>query len=677
MRSTPLLLALPLAACAPKAPPTPTVPPELAPIHATVSAALDPAVAPCDDFYRYACGGWEAQTTIPGDQSRWSRSFSVIHENNQGVLKDILTAATEQEGGLLGPWYDSCVDTEAMDARGAEPVAPLLAQVEAADDLPSLLGLVGQLHGRGVVTLLDWGVFAGFDDPGTNVLHLGQGGLGLPDRDYYFPEESDQRGNSLLSDYEANLARLLILSGVEPDAATARAARIVAFETELARVSKRRQELRDPEKTWNPVDRAGLEALAPDLPWAALLGGLGADGVSMFNASVPEYFGAVQALLGSTDLAVLKEYVAWHALLDAAPALSDKFRQAHFEFFRAALAGQKERRPRWKECVDATNGALGDLLSQAYVDQRFSGDSKPTAVAMVQSIEAAFEASLADLAWMDPTTAERARTKARAVTNKIGFPDKWRSFDGLALGEGWYENRAAGTAFEIARQLGKIGGPVDPDEWFMPASMVNAYYNPLQNEIVFPAGILQPPFFDAAFPPEMNFGAIGMVIGHELTHGFDDSGRKFDADGQMKVWWEDEATTRYEEAAGCVTDLYSGFEVQRGLTVNGELTLGENIADLGGIKQSHQGWRASTGGDFGAASGVAGLTRDQLFFVAFAQSWCSLATPEIEQMLLTVDSHSPARFRVNGSVSQYSAFAEAFGCAAGTPMAPAERCAVW
>jgi len=679
MKSLPLLLALPLAACAAKTAPTPVPAEPESAASATVRAALNPAADPCTDFYAYACGGWLENTEIPGDQVRWGRSFSVIREENTDVLRGILDAAAgaggDGDAARLGAYYGSCTDAEASETRGVEPIQTELKKASAVGDLDQLMTFVAGLHLRGVAPLFDWAVWADFKDPSVQISHWGQGGLGLPDRDYYFPETDDSR--SILNDYEANLAKLLIHAGTEVDEAMRQADLIVGFETELARISKRRQDLRDPSKTYHRIEREGLQGLTPNLDWDAFFTAFGTPDLTMINVQVPEYFEALDGLLLGTDPATLQAYLRWHIVLDAAPHLSETFRQTHFDFFRARLAGQKDRRPLWKDCVDRANSALGDALSAEYVAQRFAGESKPMATAMIEGIEQAFEASLPSISWMDPATQERAVGKARAVTNKIGYPDSWRDYSAMELGEHWFENRAAGTRFEIQRQLGTVGEPVDPTEWHMPASAVNAYFNPTSNEIVFPAGILQPPFFSAEFPAAMNYGAIGMVMGHELTHGFDDSGRQFDATGAMVEWWEPEAVTRYEEAASCVQDLYSGYTMGEGLSVNGELTLGENIADLGGIKQSFEAWRAANPGLEATPSGYADLSGSQLYFVAYAQAWCSKATPEIERMLLTVDSHSPPVHRVNGPLSQYPEFATAFSCEAGAPMAPAERCTVW
>jgi putative endopeptidase len=675
MRSS-LILALALAGCPGKS--TPTAAPEAKPSDpaaATVLSAMDSAADPCDDFYRYACGGWLDATEIPGDQVRWGRSFSTIRESNQAELRAILDGSTEGDGGQLGAWYGSCMDTEAMDARGAEPLAEDLAAVAAIEDVAGAFEFAGTLHRSGGAVFFDGGVYPDFKDPDLNILHMGQGGLGLPDRDYYLSE--DKAKIALRSDYEANVARLLMLAGHGTDPSLAAATRVLAFETELATISQPRAELRDPEKTYNRVDREGLEKLSPSLDWASMFSAFGAPDLTALSVQSPAYFEALDALILRTDVETLRAYLGWHVVLHGAPRLSEKFRQAHFEFFRARLAGQRERKERWKECADSVNGVLGELIGQEYVARRFSGDSKPKALAMVDGIVGAFEAALPELEWMDAGTREGAIKKAKALTPKIGYPDQWRDYSSLTLGEQWFENALAGDHFEADRALAKVGNAVDRSEWFMPPAVVNAYYNPLFGEIVFPAGILQPPFFSKDFPASMNYGAIGAVIGHELSHGFDDSGRKFDDQGRMREWWAPEVATAYEERAACVQEQYDGYELRDGLSVNGKLTLGENIADVAGIKQAHAAFLATGGEPADGASIVQGLDNEQLFFVAYAQAWCSEATPQIEEMLLTTDTHSPAVFRVRGPLSNFASFADAFSCEAGSAMVREPACTVW
>jgi predicted metalloendopeptidase len=461
------------------------------------------------------------------------------------------------------------------------------------------------------------------------------------------------------------------------------AAAIVAFETELAKVSRPRQEMRDPEKLYNKIDVSGLKELTPEIPWDPFLGGIGYPDLQQLNVAVPEFFEALEGLLKETPSETLQAYLRWNLINGTTGVLTEEIVQANFEFYGKMLQGQQEMRPRWKRCVAATDNALGEILARFFVERRFPGDSKKKALEMVHGIEKAFDDNLPALAWMDDGTRARAVEKSKAVTNKIGYPDQWRDYSSVETSaDDYFGSAMSATEFEFHRNARKIGRPVDRKEWFMTPPTVNAYYNPTANEMVFPAGILQPPFFHRDFPAAMNFGGIGMVVGHELTHGFDDQGRKFDGKGQMTQWWEDEAIEKFEERASCVADLYETYEIQPGVNLNGRLTLGENIADIGGLKGSYnafQDWKKDNWSEEQDAEErlLDELTQEQLFFVGFAQTWCTLATEEIERMLVTVDPHSPPEFRVNGPVANLREFADAFQCEEGTPMNPEKICEVW
>lgn len=649
-------------------------------LAASVASALDTSADPCADFYQYACGGWLKTTEIPADRVMWSRSFSSISLRNEELLRGILEEAAKSPGEdatkqKLGAYYGACMDEASIEAKGLGPVEPLLAEIEKAATPADFARLAATLHIQGMAPFFDFGIFPDFKDPSLNILHMSQGGLGLPDREYYLKDDETSKG--LRTAYASWLGRVLALSGTPEDEARDLAAKILAFETELARVSLPREQLYDPSQTYHRLERTGLQALAPEQPWDAFFEALGQPGVSAINVEVPAYYAALPKILAGAEPEALRAYLRVNVLRGNAIALPSAIEQEVFAFYGRTLMGQPEMKPRWRRCVDATQGAMGELLGQAYVAAAFAGDSKATAEEMIRGIESAFEGGLGELAWMDEETRARATEKARAVTNKIGYPDRWRDYGGLQISAGeWYASQSAAKRFNADYELAKIGKPVDRGEWYMPPQLVNAYYNPLNNEIVFPAGILQPPFFSAAAPKSMNYGAIGAIMGHELSHGFDDDGRKFDPQGRMVEWWNPEAVTRFEEAAACVSTQYSGYTVQEGLNVNGELTLGENIADMGGIKATLRAWRAWTA-THGAEPGLAGLSGEQLLFVSYAQSWCSLIRPETERMLVMTDSHSPAKFRVNGPLANLPEFAAAFQCPAGAPMAPEKRCTVW
>ena len=692
--TTPLFL---LVACAGGSPSTPApaaaegaAPPpvvELSPeavraeFAASVQAAMKPSVDPCDDFYQYACGGWLDATELPADRSRMTRSFTEIDERNKELLKQILDdaaagASTEPAWQKVGTYYRTCLDEAAIDAAGVAPVKPWLDVAASVTDLRSLATATGRLQAQGVDVLFGGAVWADLKNPDVNILNVGQGGLGLPDRDYYLDESAEKV--ELRSSYLAHIGRSLSLAGFAADAADHMAHDVLAFETRLAEIAFPRDQLRDPTAIYHKVDRAGLQALMPSFPLDAFFEAAGAPGVVDINVEKTEYFAALEKVLTSTDAEVFRSYLTYRALALAASDLDTAMVDEHFAFYGRTLNGQKENEARWKRCAEQVDVHLGDLLGQAYVDRAFAGDSKAIALDMIQRVEASFEAGLTDLAWMDDSTRGRAKEKARAITNKIGYPDAWKSYDDLTLVDGrHFENAAAARGRSIREQMDKIGKPVDPAEWFMTASTVNAYYNPTENEIVFPAGIMQPPMFHRSFPAAANFGAMGLVMGHEISHGFDDSGRQFTADGRLEDWWEATAAEGFEAKAECVVDAYSAFEALPGLKVNGELTLGENIADIGGARfafRAYRDWVAANG----AEPPVAELSGEKLFFVSFAQVWCSESSAEATERMVRTDPHSPGEFRVNGTLQHTPEFHEVFECPVGSGMHPSDDvCVVW
>ena len=677
-----------LFACSPAEPPAETTTEETAgltpeEIAGEVLASMDPEANPCDDFYRYACGGWLDANEIPSDRTRWVRSFSVIRERNQEAVREMLedAAADPGEPGTdryrVGSFYGSCMAEDAIEAAGITPLDPLFETIASVSDINSLMRVTGELHRTTMTPLFGLYVVPDFQDPGTNIALFIQDGLGLPDRDFYLSD--DPQRQELLTEYEKHIARMLGLFGTEETAATAEAAKILAVETTLAGFSRARQEMRNPEALYNKIDISGLQALTPSLPWTQYLEGLGAPGMTQINVATPEFFEGLEDLLATTGIDTLTAYLRWYVINNSAAFLNREVVEADFAFNGQTLHGQQEMRPRWKRCVSMTEDTLGEPLGKIYVERFFPGDSKDVALEMIYEIEEAFEKNLPELAWMDDITRERAKEKVAAVKNKIGYPDQWRDFSGLEVTpESFSDNVLAGSRFDMAYELAKIGQPVDPNEWGMYPQTVNAYYNPLGNEMAFPAGILQPPFFHRDFPAAMNYGAIGAVMGHELSHGFDDQGRKFAPDGELREWWEPQVSERFEERASCVADFYSEYEVEPGHNVNGRLTLGENIADIAGVKQAFSAYQARLESQESPSEpAVEGLTNEQLFFVAYGQVWCGLITPEQARMRITTDSHSPTPFRVLGTLSHNPAFAEVFSCPAGSAMVPEERCEVW
>jgi putative endopeptidase len=663
-----------------------------APVSATVNAAMDRTVDPCTDFYTYACGGWLKTEKRPADQVEWVRSFSVIDERNLAELRLILEDAAagkptpsgrtdDREWARLGTFYSACMDEGAAEEAGPAPMHEQLELVANVRNLESLMVAAGTLGLEGVNVFFSTYVTADNKNPSLEIMTFAQGGLGLPDRDYYVGRGGkglDDEGKKLLAAYQAHVSKMLSLAGEKDAKKTAK--KIVAFETELAKIAQERDQLRDPETTYHKEDMAGLQRRTPELPWQAWLSASGIPDKKDASIEYPPFFDDLGKLLPKTDLETLRAYMRWHVIDAGASRLSHAFVDADFDFYGKVLSGQEEIRPRWKRCVSATDGSLGELLGRYYVERDFPGQSRQVAVDMIASIEKAFADGLAKVGWMDEPTRAVATEKVHAVDNMIGFPDKWRDYSSVEVRKGaYFANSLAAMRFEAHRQFAKVGGPVDKKEWGMTPSTVNAYYDPSMNQMVFPAGILQAPFFDLHLPMAMNFGGIGMVMAHELTHGFDDQGRKFDKAGRQVTWWPEVVGKAFEEKARCVTSQYDAYEIQPGIHVNGTLTTGENIADIGGIKESFRAWKAWTAAhpDEAATPVVENLTNDQLFFVGFAQAWCTLATPEFEKMMVTINPHSPPRFRVEGPLRDSPDFAEAFQCKAGSPMAPTNACTVW
>jgi endothelin-converting enzyme/putative endopeptidase len=643
---------------------------------------LDRTVSPCDDFFRFACGGWIAAHPIPADKPRWGR-FEELAERNLGELRVILEAAAagardprDRFTDKVADFYGTCMDEAAVEAGGLRALGAAWARVDAVTDRDGLAAEIARLDGEGLDVPFAFTSGQDLKDATQVIGWLYQGGLGLPDRDYYLSKEERHAG--IRTRYLAHVARMLALAGVAPGEAAAQAADVLALETALAGSHWSRAELRDPRRTYNRVDLGGLESLAPQFPWRRWLAGLGHPGIAAISASTPRAVEAVGRLFADAPLARWKAYLRWHVLSAAAGAraLPRAFVEERFAFTSAAFTGAQELEPRWKSCVEQTDGALGEALGQTYVRLHFGEEAKARTAGLVRQLEQAMEDDLATLPWMDAPTRARAREKLGLVANQVGFPDRWRDYSAMKVSRGDHlANVLAAGAFEQQRELAKIGKPVDRGEWVMTPPTVNAYYDPSLNEMVFPAGILQPPFWDREAPDPVNLGAIGMVVGHELTHGFDDEGRKFDGRGNLADWWTPGVGERFEERARCLVRQYAGYAAAPGTNLDGELTLGENIADLGGLKLA---WAALQAARVPPRP-VAGFTADQQFFVGLARIWCSATREPYARLLAVTDPHAPARFRVNGTLANTPAFARAFQCREGSPMVrpPAERCEVW
>ncbi|MFT5684653.1 MAG: putative endopeptidase [Myxococcota bacterium] len=676
-----LFLPALLVSCGEKTPPV--VPVETDLVAESVQAAMNTEVDPCDDFYQYACGTWLANTTLPSDKPSWTRSFSEIRENNRSFIKDLLEraaadpTASDADWAAMGNLYGACMDTPARDTAGLSGIQHHLDAIDGITDATSLMTVIGSLESEGVTTLAYVWVDGDFQDPTLSILHTGAAGLSLPDRDYYLKDDADSV--TLQEAHRAHIGEILGMLGLDKSAE--RGVAVAALERGFAEAHWPSEELRDPAKTYHKIDREGLVALTPELPWDAWLNAMGANEATDINVSTPEPLQGMAALITKSladNPEVVRDWLRWQLISSTASHLPAQWYDASFAFYGVQVYGQKESEPQWKRCVDYADGSVGEIIGRFYVEERFPGDSKAIALEMIGGIQDAFEAGLPALSWMDDATRAAAIEKKSLLRNKIGYPDVWRDYSALTVtGEAHTANALAARRFESDRQIIQIGETVDLEEWLMSPPSVNAYYHPIRAEMVFPAGILQPPFFSREHPMAMNFGGIGMVMGHELTHGFDDSGRKFNGHGQMVEWWPEEVATRFDERAQCVVEQFDAFEVAEGLNVNGQLTLGENIADIGGVRESfraYQAWVAENGAE---PERVEGLNNEQLFFVSFAQGWCSVASPEFQKMMVLSNTHSPAEFRVNGPIRNLPEFAETFSCAEGTPMHPEETCEVW
>jgi putative endopeptidase len=641
--------------------------------------ALDRTADPCTDFYQFACGGWLKTTQIPPDKSRWGRSFNEIRERNRVVLHDILGAAQQAQQPdevtkKIGQYYGSCMNEALIETSGTQAIDGLLKVARSVkDNKGTLQKALVEFHRVHIPVLFDLDSGQDYADATKMIAQLDQAGLGLPDRDYYLAE--GDREKKIREAYLGHVERMMVLGGEKPAEAAKAAKEIVAFETQIAKLSQTRVERRDPKNIYHKIDLAGVKKATPIIAWVGLFKALGHPEINDISVNSEPFFKGLNKLIATTKPATWHHYLTWHALHSLAPTLSNDFVQENFSFTKV-LTGQEQIEDRWKRCVDSTDAALGELLAQPFVKQQFSGDSKSATQTMVKEIRDAFGRNLTALDWMDEPTRKRAAEKLDAVSFLIGYPDKWKEYNFDVDPKNFAGNVLASRAFEVQRSLNKIGKPVDRGEWDMTPPTVNAYYNPQKNQMVFPAGILQPPFYSAAADVAVNMGGMGMVVGHELTHGFDDEGAQFDAQGNFRDWWEKAVSEKFTAKGTCIADQYSKYEPLPGVPLNGKLTEGENIADNGGVKLAFNAYRNMRAGTMDKIV-ADGFNEDQQFFLAVGQTWCSLARPEEAARLVKVDPHSPPRFRVMGSLSNTAAFSEAFQCKPGTPMHPTNMCAVW
>ena len=639
---------------------------------------IDQKTDPCVNFYQYACGNWLSNNPIPPDQSTWGR-FSELHERNERILKDILetsaakTTRSAQEV-KLGDYYGACMDERGINAKGTAPLKPELDRINRLTEKSGLPAEVARLHRLGVNALFHTESAQDLRNASEVIAEIDQGGLGLPDRDYYV--KADAKSVETRKEYVEHVRRVFELLGDSVDVAAKKSAAVMKIETALAKGSMDLVTRRDPEKLYHRMSTNKAAALAPSFEFTKYLVDAGLPGVRDLNVAVPEFFKALEAQIQNVSLDDWKAYLIWHYIHASSTFLPDAFVNENFAFYGKHLTGAKELRARWKRCVAATDGDLGDALGQKYVDVTFGKEGKERTLKMVHAIEKAMEKDITEVTWMTPATKKKAFEKLHAVADKIGYPDQWRDYSKLTIQAGdALGNSTRANVFEFERQLAKIGKPVDKKEWQMTPPTVNAYYDPQMNNINFPAGILQPPFYDKKLDDAMNYGGIGAVIGHELTHGFDDQGRQFDAKGDLVDWWTAADAKEFDKRAGCIEKEYGEFVVTGDLKLNGKLTEGENVADNGGLRLAHMALMDILGGK--QPSKIDGLTADQRFFLGFAQVWCTNMRDEAMRLRAQTDPHSLPQYRVNGTVSNMPEFQNAFSCKIGQPMVRENACRVW
>jgi endothelin-converting enzyme/putative endopeptidase len=639
--------------------------------------AMDTSVDPCVDFFAYSCGGWIKKNPIPPDQSSWD-TYSKMQDENRVRLRAILEAASAPDAGRnavtqkIGDYYASCTDEKAIEAKGAQPLKPALEGIEKIGSKVEIADVAASMIDNSV--LFEFGSIQDFRDANQVIAAADQGGLGLPDRDYY--TKDDAKSQELRKAYVAHVQKMFELLGDKPDAAAAEAQTVMRIETALAKGSMTRVERRDPKALDHKMTSAELEKIAPEFGWQVYFTKVGLASLASLNVAAPDFFKALNGELGKESLADWKTYLRWHLVHADAPHLSSPFLNENFAFYGKTLRGQQELQPRWKRCTEAVDGYLGEALGQTYVEKYFPPEAKQEALKMVKEIQAAMEQDINSLSWMSPATKQQALVKLHGMANKIGYPDKWRDYSKLEIVRGdELGNVERSRQFEFNRQLAKIGKPVDRGEWGMTPPTVNAYYDPQMNDINFPAGVLQPPAFDPNSDAAPNYGDTGGTIGHELTHGFDDEGRQFDAQGNLRDWWTDNDAKEFVKRASCISDQYSTYTIIDDIKINGKLTLGEDVADLGGLILAYMAWQDDTKGQ--KLEPIEGLTPEQRFFIGYGQSWCGQTRDETKRLRATVDPHSPEKYRTNGVVSNMPEFQEAFHCKASAPMVNQNRCRVW
>ena len=646
-------------------------------------ANIDKNTQACTDFYQYAVGGWLARNPIPAAFPTWGVD-SALEDQNREILRQILEAAAQNSKAAkgsseqkVGDFYASCMDEAKIEADGIAPLAAEFSLIDKIKDQRSLQEEIAHLHTAGVNALFLVGSAQDAKNSAEVIVQIWQGGLGLPEGEYYF--KTDDKSKEIREAYVKHVAKMFELLGDDPAKAAGEAQTVMNFEMKLAEAWMPRVERRDPQKVYNRKTLAQLNALAPSFDWASYLKNVGLSRRTDATVGQPKYVERINQQMTGMALSVWQTYLRWRLINARAANLSQKLVAEDFDFKGRVLTGATELLPRWKRCVAAADNEMGEALGEVYVKKAFPPEAKRRALEMVANLVAALRSDISTLSWMSDPTRKQAITKLEAFIRKIGYPDKWRDYSALAIDRGPYaSNVIRADSFETQRDLRKIGQPVDKTEWGMTPPTVNAYYNPAINEIVFPAGIMQPPFFSVAFDDAINYGAMGSVIGHEMTHGFDDQGRQYDASGNLSNWWTDADMAKFKERAECIVKQFDGFEVEQGLFQNGKLVQGESIADLGGLVVAYAAFQKSMEGKPRPAN-IDGFTPEQRFFLGYAFSWATNVRPEFARLMVATNPHPLPKFRVNGPLANFPAFAEAFQCKAGDAMVreEAKRCQIW
>jgi putative endopeptidase len=644
-------------------------------------SAIDKTADPCTDFYAYACGNWKKNNPIPSDQTRWGRFNELAERNNYLLYADLKAAADAPTTPLqkkYGDYFAACMNVDLADKLGAKPIDSPLKTIAAWNDKKKIAALLGEMeHKYGQNYFFGFSSTQDQKDSTQQIGEVDQEGLGLPDRDYYL--NTDERSKALRAQYVEHVTKMFTLLGDTPEQAAAEARSVMTLETALAQGSMSRVDRRTPANVYHITTIAELQTMTPGFDWKVFLVANDQGGLKSLNVTAPAFFKTMNEQIDTTDIKALKSYLRWHTVHHFAPNLSNAFVQENFNFYAATLAGQKELAPRWKRCTAATDRALGEAVGQDWVAKNFPPAAKDNMEKLVHALEAALDEDIKHLDWMSDETKAEAKKKLDAFRDKVGYPEKWRDYSTVVV----KRDDPVGNAQRIAlfndhRELDKIGKPVDEKEWGMTPPTVNAYYNPAQNDINFPAGILQPPFYDFKIDPAVNFGGIGVVIGHEMTHGFDDQGSQFDPQGNVRMWWTAEDRKKFNERTDCEVKEYGDFEVAPGQRLNGKLTLGENTADNGGLHIAYAALMstlAKEGMDPAAKSD--GYTAAQRYFIGFGQVWCENTREQAARLRARTDPHSAGMWRVNGSVQNFDEFGKAFGCKVGQPMMPSNACRVW